>query len=131
MLTVFLETTRSCHQSNLDHHLNHINYISRYFHRCYIFIILSHINKPLLLTIYLHTKIGEMGIVNLMLLYVTSLIGYYGLYRFSTIYGFYFEDVTNSFLFLLQTITFDAWGDIARAAMLTVTIITIILKYSL
>lgn len=61
-----------------------------------------------------------MGMVNLMLLYVLSLIGYSGLFRFDKSYGFYFEDVTNSYLYLLQTITFDAWGDIARAALLQV-----------
>ena len=55
-----------------------------------------------------------------MIIYILSVIGYFCLYRFNKTFGFYFEDVTNSFLFLLQTITFDAWGDIARAAMLIV-----------
>ncbi|KAL4501637.1 hypothetical protein ABPG72_018688 [Tetrahymena utriculariae] len=64
------------------------------------------------------SKIGEMGFINLAIMYTLALIGYYCLYRFNATFGFYFEDVTNTFMYLLQTITFDAWGDIARAAML-------------
>ncbi|KAL4449785.1 hypothetical protein ABPG74_008158 [Tetrahymena malaccensis] len=64
------------------------------------------------------SKIGEMGFINLAIMYTLAIIGYYCLYRFDTTFGFYFEDVTNTYMYLLQTITFDAWGDIARAAML-------------
>ncbi|EAS06251.3 cation channel family transporter (macronuclear) [Tetrahymena thermophila SB210] len=64
------------------------------------------------------SKIGEMGFVNLAIMYTLAIIGYYCLYRFDVTFGFYFEDVTNTYMYLLQTITFDAWGDIARAAML-------------
>ncbi|EGR28387.1 hypothetical protein IMG5_176650 [Ichthyophthirius multifiliis] len=65
-------------------------------------------------------KIYDIGFINLSLMYILSIIAFYTLNDIQNQFQFFFVDITYSFLFVVQTITFDAWGDIARAALLKV-----------
>ncbi|KRX06504.1 hypothetical protein PPERSA_05117 [Pseudocohnilembus persalinus] len=64
-------------------------------------------------------EVGPLTILNVLTLFILSIIGYVGLHGFDKEWNLYFENLIQTFLFLLQVITFDTWGDIARSAIQT------------